>query len=164
MPPMQDPTDAPPPPSYQMSVEEFDRKTSQAMQLASSTTYAVDEDGWPIYDPAAFEAAGESSEHPPSSSSSAGFPSTETNRHVRQSRPLPLPEKVKQKVKHSSRPTKVRSPYLPFSRPVPLNFLNFRPDRLNEIPRMRMSPAAHHHLHHLQLLVPLWTVHRLKKL
>ena len=125
---MQDPTDAPPPPSYQMSVEEFDQKTSQAMQLAS-TTYEVDEDGWPIYDPAAFETAGESSEHPPSSSSSAGFPSpsTETNRNVRQRRPLPLPEKVK----HSSRPTKVRSPYLPFSDPVALIYLNFRPDRFN---------------------------------
>jgi len=99
---MKDPTDAPPPPSYQMSVEEFDQKTSNAMQLASSTPYPVDEDGWPIYDPAAFDAAAESYEHPPSSSSSTGFPGSETSRQVRLGRPS------SEKAKHSTRPTKAR--------------------------------------------------------
>jgi hypothetical protein len=159
---MKDPTDGPPPPSYQISVEEFDQKTSRAMQLASSTPYPVDEDGWPIYDPAAFEAAGESYEDPPSSSSSAGFPSAETNRQVRLGRPS------SEKAKHSTRPTKVRSPFLPFSGPVSLIFPNFRPDCLNNTPCPRMNsvrrPAAHHHLHHLPRLVHLWMARRLKKL
>ena len=159
---MKDPTDAPPPPSYQMSVEEFDQKTSQAMQLASSTPYPVDEDGWPIYDPAAFDAAAESYENPPSSSSSTGFPGSETNRQVRLGRPS------SEKAKHSTRPTKVRSPFLlPFSGPVS-NYPQFRPDCLNNTlcPRMNSlrRTAAHHHLHHSPRLVHLWTARRLKKL
>ena len=94
---MSSPTDSPPPPPYQMSLEEFDQKTSQAIQLASSTTYPVDEDGWPNYDPAAFEAVVEGYEHPPPSSSSAGIFGTE----VRHGRPSPV------KVSYSTRPTKV---------------------------------------------------------
>lgn len=149
---MNDPTDARPPPSYQMSVEEFDQKTSRAMQLASSTPYPVDEDGWPIYDPAAFDAAAESYENPPSSSSSAGFPSSETNRQVR------LGRLSSKKAKHSTRPTKVRSPFLPFSAPVS-NFPQFRPDCLNNTPCPRMNslqkPAAPRRLHHSPRLVHL---------
>lgn len=159
---MKDPTDAPPPPSYQMSVEEFDQKTSRAMQLASSGAYPVGEDGWQIYDPAAFDAATESDEHPPSSSSSAGFPGVEANRQVRLGRPS------SEKAKHSTRHTKVRSLFSPFSDPVALISPNFRPVPLNDTPCLRTNslrrPAAHHHLHHLPRLVHLWMARRSKKL
>jgi hypothetical protein len=80
---MASPTDAAPPPPYQMSQEEFDQKTSHAIQLASSSANPVDEDDWPIYDPAAFEAVAESYERQPPSSSSVGIPSTDTNRQTR---------------------------------------------------------------------------------
>ena len=65
-----------PPPSYQISQEEFDQKSSQAIQLSSSTTsFAIDEGGWPVYNAAAFEALVESyePEHSPPASSSAGI-------------------------------------------------------------------------------------------
>lgn len=110
--PMASPTDtAPPPPPYQMTQAEFDQKTSQAIQLASESSSAnrVDEDGWEIYDPAAMEAIAESIDHQPPSSSSAGFPSTDTHEQVRQGR---------RSCRKVTRRRKVRSPYLPFSGPV----------------------------------------------
>ncbi|KAH9965744.1 hypothetical protein BC827DRAFT_1179509 [Russula dissimulans] len=70
---MVNPADAIAPPSYQMSLEHFDHKTARAAQRSSSTSYLVDEDGWPIYDPAAFETAGENSGSLPPTSSSAGI-------------------------------------------------------------------------------------------
>jgi hypothetical protein len=85
------PTGLIPPPSYQNSQEEFDKETSQAIQLSSSTTSgAIDEDGWPIYNVAAFEAVAESYEHehsPPASSSAAilGF-GADSSRHKRRER------------------------------------------------------------------------------
>jgi hypothetical protein len=69
------PTDTAPPPSY-LSLEEFDHKTSQAMQSAPE----VDEDGWEVYDPAAF------GERSPPSSSSARILGSDTNRHGRRGR------------------------------------------------------------------------------
>ena len=84
---MESPTD-PPPPSYQMSVEEFEQKTSRAVQLSSSSTptLQIDEDGWPVYDPSAFEAVAESSSRSPPASSSAGILGAETSRIERQVR------------------------------------------------------------------------------
>lgn len=83
---MESPTDAAPPPSYQMSVEEFDQKISRAVQLSSSSSLQTDEDGWQIYNPTAFEAVAESSTHSPPASSSAGFLGAETSRNERQVR------------------------------------------------------------------------------
>ncbi|KAI0303886.1 hypothetical protein BC826DRAFT_980190 [Russula brevipes] len=82
------PTDTVPPPSY-LSIQEFDQKTSQAIQLSSSSTHpvAVDEDGWPIYDPTAFEAVAESYNRSPPASSSAAVFSAESLRHERQRQP-----------------------------------------------------------------------------
>ena len=71
------PTDTAPPPSYQLSMEEFDLKTTQAIQ----NTPQVDEDGWEVYDPAAIEAAAEN--RGPSSSSARILGS---DRQVRQRR------------------------------------------------------------------------------
>lgn len=71
-------TDTAPPPSY-LFLEEFDRKTSQAMQNAPE----VDEDDWEVYDPAAFE---ENDERSPPSSSSARILGSNTNRHGRRGR------------------------------------------------------------------------------
>ena len=85
---MESPTDAAPPPSYQMSVEEFDQKTTRAVQLSSSSTLQIDEDGWPIYDPTAFEAVAGSSTHSPPASSSAGILGAESSRNERQVRSL----------------------------------------------------------------------------
>src|SRR5712691_3594723 len=82
---MESPTDVAPPPSYQMSVDEFDQKTSRALQLSSSTPQ-IDEDGWQIYNPTAFEAVAESSTHSPPASSSAGFLGAQTARNERQVR------------------------------------------------------------------------------
>jgi len=73
--------DSPPPASY-LSLEEFDQKTSQAMQNAPE----VDEDGWEVYDPAAFEPAPGNHERSPPSSSSARIPGSDANRHERQHR------------------------------------------------------------------------------
>ncbi|KAI0254896.1 hypothetical protein BJV78DRAFT_1183723 [Lactifluus subvellereus] len=89
------PTDPVPPPSYQISQEEFDQKTSQAIQLSSSaSSVAVDEDGWPIYNAAAFEAVVESyePEHSPPASSSAGIVGygADSSRPGRQKRPSPV--------------------------------------------------------------------------
>jgi hypothetical protein len=89
------PTDAAPPPSY-LSLEEFDQKTSQAMQNAPK----VDEDGWEVYDPAAFEPAAEIHGRSPPSSSSARTLGSNTNRNEgqggRSSRALPsAPLKVR---------------------------------------------------------------------
>lgn len=81
---MASPTDTVPPPAYQISLEEFDQKTSHAVQLSSTTTLPVDEDGWPIYNAAAFEAVAESSAHSLSASSSAGILNTDTSRYERQ--------------------------------------------------------------------------------
>ena len=75
------PTDSPPPPSY-LSLEEFDQKTSQAMKNAPE----VDEDGWEVYDPTAFEAAPGNHERSPPSSSSARILGPSANRHERQGR------------------------------------------------------------------------------
>ncbi|KAH9977591.1 hypothetical protein BGW80DRAFT_1249345 [Lactifluus volemus] len=82
------PTGFVPPPSYQISQNELDQKTSQALQLSSSTT--VDDDGWQIYNAAAYESVAESYEHdhsPPGSSSAGviGF-NADTSRHERQER------------------------------------------------------------------------------
>jgi hypothetical protein len=76
-----DPADTPPPPSY-LSLEEFDQKTSQAMRNAPK----LDEDGWEVYDQAAFEAAAGSHERSPPSSSSARILGSDTNRHEREGR------------------------------------------------------------------------------
>jgi hypothetical protein len=83
---MAGPTDTVPPPSYQMSLQEYDQKTSSAVQLSSSTTVLVDEDGWPIYDAAAFEAVAGSSDRPPPASTSAGIIGTDTHRNERRGR------------------------------------------------------------------------------
>ncbi|KAH9045217.1 hypothetical protein EDB85DRAFT_7864 [Lactarius pseudohatsudake] len=78
------PTDFVPPPSYQLSQEQFDRKTSHAIQLSSSIPQPIiDGDGWPIYDEAAFEAVAKSYEQFPPGSSSAGL-GADMSRHERQ--------------------------------------------------------------------------------
>ena len=69
-----------PPPSYQLSQEHFDRKTSHAIQLSSSIHQPIiDQDGWPIYDAGAFEAVAKSYGQ---SSSSAGPPGTDIPRQT----------------------------------------------------------------------------------
>ncbi|KAF8265121.1 hypothetical protein EI94DRAFT_1804838 [Lactarius quietus] len=86
------PTDLVPPPSYQLSQEHFDRKTSHAMQLSSSIHQPIiDEDGWPIYDATAFEAVAKSYEHSPPGSSSAGLSGADIPRHGRQASSAGLP-------------------------------------------------------------------------
>ena len=104
------PTDAAPPPAYQLPQEEFDQKTSQVLQNALE----VDEDGWEVYDPAAFEAGAENLERSPPSSSSARIFGSDTIRREVQGRRrssakvLPLTS------------LKVRSWCSSFSRSVPL--------------------------------------------
>jgi len=91
------PTDIVPPPSYQISQEEFDQKTQNAPE--------VDEDGWPHYDPAAYEAVAENHERsPPSSSSARVLDSDTTNRHETRRRGRRSSRKVL-----PSAPLKVRS-------------------------------------------------------
>ncbi|KAI0265199.1 hypothetical protein BC834DRAFT_198528 [Gloeopeniophorella convolvens] len=92
------PTDAVPPPSYQLSQQEFDRKTSHAIQLSNSIpTPAVDADGWPIYNTEVFEAVAASFNAPilPPASSSTGLSEAEMPRHDnpwdRPNLKLPLP-------------------------------------------------------------------------
>lgn len=85
------PTDFVPPPSYQISQEQFDRKTSHAIQLSSSIQQPItDDDGWPIYDATAFEAVAKSYEHS-SGSSSAGLSGADVPRHGRQASYTGLP-------------------------------------------------------------------------
>ncbi|KAH8988571.1 hypothetical protein EDB92DRAFT_1871282 [Lactarius akahatsu] len=85
------PTDFVPPPSYQLSQEQFDRKTSHAIQLSSSIPQPIiDEDGWPIYDEAAFEAVAKSYEQFPPGSSSAGL-GADMSGHERQNSFTSLP-------------------------------------------------------------------------
>ena len=67
-----DPDYIPPPPAY--SEQEFDQKISQATTLSLHTSQAnIDADGWPQYDPAAFEAisASEGSSTSPTTLSSS---------------------------------------------------------------------------------------------
>ncbi|KAI9467208.1 hypothetical protein BJY52DRAFT_1237064 [Lactarius psammicola] len=86
------PTDIVPPPSYQLSQEQFDRKTSQAIQVSSSIHQPIiDAEGWPIYDEAAFEAVVKSYEQSPLGSSSAGLPGADMSRHGRQASFVGLP-------------------------------------------------------------------------
>jgi len=101
-PPMVNPADPIAPPSYQMSIEHFDYKTARAAQQSSSTSYLVGEDDWPIYDPAAFEAACENSSPLPPTSSSAGFLGAGAP-HERQGRPSDV------KILASTQPMKTRS-------------------------------------------------------
>ena len=105
------PTDFVPPPSYQLSQEQFDRKTSHAIQLSSSIRQPIiDEDGWPIYDATAFEAVAKSYEQSsPGSSSSGG---ADIPRHGRQPSFTGLPP--------TTDSMKVRSSYLPLSNPISL--------------------------------------------
>jgi hypothetical protein len=56
-----------PPPAYSVNEQEFDKKISQATTLslnASQASLTIDPDGWPQYDPAAFEATEGSSTSP----------------------------------------------------------------------------------------------------
>jgi len=76
------PTDFVPPPSYQLSQEQFDRKTTHAIRLSSSIHQPIiDEDGWPIYDAATFDAVAKSYERSSPGSSSAGLPGADIPRH-----------------------------------------------------------------------------------
>ncbi|KAI0306984.1 hypothetical protein B0F90DRAFT_1684050 [Multifurca ochricompacta] len=98
------PTDIVPPPSYQLSQEDFDQKTLHAIQLSSSTAYPIiDGDGWPIYNAAAFEAVAESFEHYPPGSSSAGLIGADASRYERQTRSSYV------KLAPSTHPMKTRS-------------------------------------------------------
>ena len=91
------PTDVVPPPSYQLSQEQFDRKTSHAIQLSSSIHQPiVDEDGWPVYDATAFEAVAKSyQQSPPGGSTSAILPAADVPRHQRQAYPPPPTDPMK---------------------------------------------------------------------
>jgi hypothetical protein len=158
------PTDFVPPPSYQISQEQFDRKTSHAIQLSSSIQQPIiDENGWPIYDEAAFEAVAKSYEHSPPGSSSAGLSDADFPRHGRQASYAGLPA--------STDSMKVRSSYLPFSHSIAQKFTPFhRLDQENGadgitsrtaiIPQSVSQPPLHLSVQ----LVPLWMAHRLKKL
>ncbi|SRR6266702_689879 len=159
------PTDMVPPPSYQLSQDQFDRKTSQAIQLSSSIHQPIiDEEGWPIYDAAAFEAVAKSYEQSPHGSSSAGLPGADTSRHGRQASFAGLPP--------PTGPMKVRSSYLPFSNSIAQKFTRYyRLDPPNGAGRFTIRTAifpqslALRRRPHLSLqLVPLWMAHRLKKL
>jgi hypothetical protein len=125
---MAGPTDTVPPPSYQMSLQEFDQKTTRTVQLSSSTTVLVDEDGWPIYDAAAFEAVAGSSDRPPPASTSAGIVGTDTHRNERRGR------QSFEKVPTSPRSMKKVRSCLSYSGSIPLIPLIFpiyRPDHQN---------------------------------
>lgn len=108
------PTDIVPPPSYQLSQEQFDRKTAHAIQLSSSIRQPIiDEDGWPIYDAATFEAVAESY----GQSSSAGPQDADIPRHQSQASFPSLPPPPES--------MKVRSSYLPYSSSIPQKFNEF---------------------------------------
>ncbi|KAI9513205.1 hypothetical protein F5148DRAFT_1156948 [Russula earlei] len=96
------PVDPLSPPSYQMSIDDFDHKVSQAVQLSSSSMYQVDEEGWPVYDQAAFEAAHENYDPSPPSSS-AGILGAANTSLERQGRSSDV------KAPASTRPMKTRS-------------------------------------------------------
>lgn len=157
------PTDFVPPPSYQISQEQFDRKTSHAIQLSSSIQQPItDDDGWPIYDATAFEAVAKSYEHS-SGSSSAGLSGADVPRHGRQASYTGLPS--------STDSMKVRSSFLPFSHSISQKFTPFH--RLNPengaggiTGRIASIPqSVSQHLLHLSVqLVPLWMAHRLRTL
>ncbi|EIM88424.1 uncharacterized protein STEHIDRAFT_146425 [Stereum hirsutum FP-91666 SS1] len=63
-----------PPPAYEVSQHEFDNKISRAVEESLSTAVSnvrvVDDDGWPVYDPSAFEAVAASYEREGAASSS----------------------------------------------------------------------------------------------
>lgn len=122
---MAGPTDTVPPPSYQLSQDEFDQKTSRAVQLSSSTTILIDEDGWPIYDAAAFEAVAGSSNRSPPASTSAGIVVADTSRNERRGR------QSFEKVPTSPRLMKKVRSYLPYSSSIPLILPVYRPDLQN---------------------------------
>lgn len=156
------PTDFVPPPSYQISQEQFDQKTSHAIQLSSSMPQPIiDEDGWPIYDSTVFEAVAKSYEHSPPGSSSAGLSGADTPRHRRQTSGLPS----------STDSMKVRSSFLPFSHSIVQKFTPFHrlnpPNGVDGIPSQTpiIPQSVSQPLLHLSVQpVPLWMAHRLKKL
>lgn len=151
-----------PPPSYHLSQEQFDRKTSHAIQLSSSIRQPIiDEDGWPIYDPAVFEAVANSYAQTPHGSSSAG---ADIPRHGRQASyagsGLPPPTDS----------MKVRSS-LSFSHFIANIFTRFhRLDHPNGADGIISSQipiilTVSQPLLHLSVqLVPLWMAHHLSKL
>lgn len=107
------PIDTVPPPSY-LSLEEFDRKTSQAIQNAPE----VDEDGWEVYDPAAFEAAAVNHERSPPPSSSARVLGLDTNRNGRRGRrssARAVPLKIRTSEQNPEHEDDVASPPPPFT-------------------------------------------------
>jgi hypothetical protein len=112
--PMAGPTDTVPPPSYQLSQDEFDQKTSRAVQISSSTTILIDEDGWPIYDAAAFEAVAGSSGRSPPASTSTGIVAADTSGNERRER------QSFEKVPTSPRLMKKVRSYSPYSSSIPL--------------------------------------------
>jgi hypothetical protein len=107
-----------------MSQDEFDQKTARALQLSSSTTILVDEDGWPIYDAAAFEAVAGSSDRSPPASTSAGIVVADTSRNERRRQSF-------EKVPTSPRLMKKVRSYLPCSNYIPLILPVYRPDLQN---------------------------------
>ncbi len=100
----------PPPPSYQLSQDEFDQKTSHAIGLSSSIYHPIiDEDGWPSYDAAAFEAVAKSYQQ----GSSSAVPGADVSRHQRQS------SGASASLSPATDSMKVRSSHLPFVSNLP---------------------------------------------
>lgn len=129
------PTDQLPPPAYEVSQEEFDNKTSRAVEeslsAAVSNVRIVDDDGWPVYDAQAFETVAASYERHSAASSSAA---TETEHY-------------------SSRAGTVSDKKTPLSLPtiMPLRIPNRAPasspdpERLHSRSRSPQSDAFHRH-------------------
>jgi hypothetical protein len=99
------------PPAYSLNDQEFDQKVSQATTLSlhlSQTSLAVDEDGWPQYDPAAFEAAEGSSTSPSAAERSSSDDNMQHGRTVDQ--PSVVPLRIEKKSQPKSLPNPAAQP------------------------------------------------------
>lgn len=100
-----------PPPAY--SEQEFDQKISQATTLSlnlSQASLAVDSDGWPEYDPAAFEAAEGSSSSPSTAERSSSSKMDDYKQHGKTDDQVDLPSVVPLRIDKKNHPKTLPDP------------------------------------------------------
>lgn len=96
------------PPAYCESEQEFDQKISRATTLSlhlSQTSLTVDEDGWPQYDPAAFESEGSSTSPSAAERSSSG-----TDDNMQYGRTVDQPSVVPLRIEKKKQPKSLPNP------------------------------------------------------
>jgi hypothetical protein len=97
-----------PPPAY--AEQDFDQKISQATTLSlSQPTLTIDSDGWPLYDPAAFEATEGSSTSPSTSTAERSSSGTKDD-YMQHGSTIDLPSVVPLRIEKKTQPKSLPNP------------------------------------------------------